>query len=224
MRTLPALVCLLVLIHRGHCLNCIKCMNQHGLSCPQPQVTCDTDQDVCQSTVFITSDFLGRNTTSIYRGCGKSQFCDFFFSYINGLDTIDVSVSCCAEDDCRSPPPDERSNGLECPSLHSRTKTSPQVLQCKGNQRKCFYTTETVGSGDIISTLGCANHNYCSGFITNMTEIRCQDATPSATTTTAMAPDGHYRLLPPSSRAGATAYSQLLCLLGLILLYVSQKS
>ncbi|XP_077113422.1 uncharacterized protein LOC143768664 [Ranitomeya variabilis] len=226
MKNLPLLSCLvLALIHYGHCLNCTSCFNTTSLTCTGSQVTCANDE-LCYLIIVKTS---GSNTAGIERGCRSLQFCNTSYSYMNGSDEFDLSSTCCSDGDCIVPDSAFTRNGFQCPSLVSGVDNTPQVLQCLGNQNKCFNVTQI--RGDFKFVLGCANDYVCSMNRSDTEVISCVNATSSPITTTittdistAVSSKGLRNWpFPPSSTTDSDIYFKgLFFLFGLFHVYASE--
>ncbi|KAM3923186.1 uncharacterized protein RB166_012304 [Leptodactylus fuscus] len=198
MKDLTGLACLLlVLVHPGHCLNCTQYFHSTDILYTGPEVTCAANQDVCFSTSI---QYSGSSDFIYFRDCGISQTCDSSFSYAY----INVMINCCKENDCTTPVPTFVGNGFQCLTLYAPVNYTARVMQCKGDQNKCFNLTDTPAKGGKTVVAGCANENFCSKFIMNRTDITCQNAisnlpTTATTTSTTRAPSTNFTVRPPST-------------------------
>ncbi|XP_056399065.1 mucin-2-like [Hyla sarda] len=164
----------------GHCLSCVTCSNQTGLTCSGPQETCAANQDVCLTNIISVEKIRAMTT-----GCDTSLSCNLSFSFTYGLEIFDNFYSCCREDSCVPSLSDffPLANGLQCPFFFSFTNESVRILECKGDQTKCYNATTTPTGGDIYFMLGCANDNLCY-FKDPNTQFTCQNASAIGTSTT----------------------------------------
>ncbi|XP_069803527.1 phospholipase A2 inhibitor CNF-like [Dendropsophus ebraccatus] len=235
MNNLTLLFCLLmVLIHQGHCLNCMKCSNDTGSTCTGPQETCTGDQDVCFVVVFTDT-----SSTGVSKGCSQSVVCNMSYHPFGSWNVI---YSCCREDNCTAPMPASATirNGFQCNFSSLYKNESAQIMDCTGDQTKCFNITVTAPAVNSVPLLGCANDDYCSKYneSANFLEITCQNATASATsssTTTTTSPATGSSTTAKTTTATtnnstrrnkwspALSSQGLLLLLGLFSVYVSDR-
>ncbi|XP_069802628.1 uncharacterized protein [Dendropsophus ebraccatus] len=182
MNNLPLLACLVMfLIHQGHGLSCITCSTQTDPDCSGSSTTCSSQQ-VCKLQVTY---YAGRNILVIFRGCGTSADCNTTFSHLS-TERLDSWIFCCKEDNCNLTLPDWKtlSNGFQCPFLKFSSTEPAQVLECKGDENRCYNSTQVYGSGYTESELGCANDYFCAYASPGVQVKTCQNATASPTTTT----------------------------------------
>ncbi|KAM8927841.1 uncharacterized protein RCH25_008148 [Pelodytes ibericus] len=164
---------LFALVATGHSLNCTQCISSSGTSCTGSQISCANANDLCSSSLSVTTATSGTSRT-FTRTCSPTNQCDTTGSLTFLYGNVKVGTSCCSANNCTPAIPTlpgdyTQVNSLTCRTCYVGNNNycyTGETIQCKGNETLCLRMSSVLSAtGHSLNCTECINTNgiSCTG-------------------------------------------------------------